>query len=168
MLLDCCVNVFMVSSMPLILSSISCSQLMIFASIVPVLFHTFSISRVSSIFYFSIISISLFRAWAIFSIPSTFWLWFPVLLRDLFDSSLRVSTYLTMFSCTSLGDLFIYLKPSIIFKWWIVRSEFCFSGVLEYPGLAMVGELVCDGAKLHWLLLLMFLCLLFPSGYLWC
>ena len=31
--------------------------------------------------------------------------------------------------------------------------------MLEYPGPAVVEELGSDGAELHWLLLLMFLCL---------
>lgn len=35
----------------------------------------------------------------------------------------------------------------------------CFSGVLGYLMLAMVGELGFDGAKVYWLLLLMVLCL---------
>jgi hypothetical protein len=39
------------------------------------------------------------------------------------------------------------------------RSESCFSGVLDYPGLTVFGELGSDGAKWHWFLLLMFFCL---------
>ena len=42
---------------------------------------------------------------------------------------------------------------------WDFKLESCFSGVLEYPGLVVARELVSDGAELHWLLLLMFLCL---------
>jgi hypothetical protein len=46
-----------------------------------------------------------------------------------------------VFSCIYL------LKPSII----IIRNDFrsmsCFSGVMVYPGLAMVGELGADDAK---------------------
>ena len=36
-------------------------------------------------------------------------------------------------------------------------SESCFSGVLEYPGLAVAEELGSGGAELHWVLSLMFL-----------
>ena len=43
---------------------------------------------------------------------------------------------------------------------WYIRSESCSSGVLEYRGLAVV-ELGSDGAKLYWLLLVMFLFLPF-------
>ena len=49
------------------------------------------------------------------------------------------------------------LKSSII----IMRSDFkpesCFSVVMVYPGLAMMGELGSDDAKQPWFLLLMFL-----------
>jgi hypothetical protein len=70
-------------------------------------------------------------------------------LRDFCVSSLRVSTCLPVFSCTSLRELFMsFLKSSIIA---IMRSDFgcisCFSGVVVYPGLAMVGELGSDEAK---------------------
>ena len=40
---------------------------------------------------------------------------------------------------------------------WNFKSESCFSGVLGYPGLAVVGELSFDVTKWHWFLLLMFL-----------
>ena len=40
---------------------------------------------------------------------------------------------------------------------WDFRPLSCFSGVLGYPGLAMVGELSFDGAELHWVLSLMIL-----------
>ena len=43
----------------------------------------------------------------------------------------------------------------------IFKSESCFSGVLWYQGLAVVEELGSDGAKLHWVLSLMFLYLPF-------
>ena len=42
----------------------------------------------------------------------------------------------------------------------IFKSESCFSGVLEFPGLSVVGELCSDDAKVYWFLLLMALCLL--------
>jgi hypothetical protein len=35
----------------------------------------------------------------------------------------------------------------IIFMRWEFRSEFCFLGVLGYPGLSIVGELDSDVAK---------------------
>ena len=37
------------------------------------------------------------------------------------------------------------------------KSISCFSGVLGYPGLAVVGELGSDGATLPWFLLVMLL-----------
>jgi hypothetical protein len=40
-----------------------------------------------------------------------------------------------------------FLMPSIIIMRGEFRSESCFSGVLGYPGLAMVGELRSDDAK---------------------
>ena len=39
----------------------------------------------------------------------------------------------------------------------IFKSKYCFSGVLGYPGLALVGELGSDGDMLPWFLLIMFL-----------
>ena len=42
---------------------------------------------------------------------------------------------------------------------WDFRSLCCFSDVLVYPELAVVGELGSGGAELHWVLLLMILCL---------
>ena len=41
------------------------------------------------------------------------------------------------------------------------KSRSCSSGVLGYPGLAIVGELGSDGAMLLWFLLVMFLLLPF-------
>lgn len=53
-----------------------------------------------------------------------------------------------MFSHISLGELFIYsIKPSIIFMRWEFKSFSYFSGILGYPGLAVVVELGSDGAK---------------------
>ena len=54
----------------------------------------------------------------------------------------------SLLSCISLRELFIsFLKSSFI----IMRSDFrsisCFSGVMVYPGLAMVGEFSSDDAK---------------------
>jgi hypothetical protein len=71
-------------------------------------------------------------------------------LRDLFVSSLRASTCLPVFYYISLCELFISsLKASITFMRSDFRSESCFSGVLGFPGLAVVGELGSDGVKLH-------------------
>jgi hypothetical protein len=63
-------------------------------------------------------------------------------LRNFCASSLRTSSCLPVFSCISLRELFMYfLKSSII----LMRSDFrlksCFSGVLVYPRLGMVGDL---------------------------
>jgi hypothetical protein len=52
-----------------------------------------------------------------------------------------------------------FLKFSIIIMRSSFRSESCFSHVMVYPGVAMVGELGFDDAKEPWFLLLMFLCL---------
>ena len=40
-----------------------------------------------------------------------------------------------------------FLKFSITIMRSDFRSEFCFSGVMVYPGLAMVGEFGSDDAK---------------------
>lgn len=48
------------------------------------------------------------------------------------------------------------------------KSESCFSDVLEYPGLAVVGVLGSDDAQWYRFLLVLFLCLLSPSVLLWC
>ena len=54
-----------------------------------------------------------------------------------------------------------FLKSSIS----IIKCDFkfisCFSGVLGYPGLAVVGQLGSNGAMLPWFLLAMLLCLPF-------
>ena len=58
------------------------------------------------------------------------------------------STCLPMFSCMSLGGLLMSsLRFSIIFTRLDFRLESCFSGVLGYPGLPVVGKLGSDGAK---------------------
>ena len=76
-----------------------------------------------------------------------------IYLRDLFVSSLRASIYSTVFSYISLSKLFIVsLMISIIFLKWGFRSASCFLYVLEYleyPGLALVGELSSDGVKVY-------------------
>ena len=65
-----------------------------------------------------------------------------------------------MFSCISLRELFMSsLRSFITFTRWDFRSDSWFSGVLGYPGLAVVGHLGYDDSNWHWFLLLMFLCL---------
>lgn len=49
---------------------------------------------------------------------------------------------------------------------WDFGSESCFLGVLVNEGLAVVVEVSSDDAKIHGLLLLMFLSLLLSSDYL--
>jgi hypothetical protein len=68
-------------------------------------------------------------------------------LRDFCVSSLRASTCLSVFSCISLRELFIlFLKSSIIIMRSDFRSESCFSGVMVYRELVMMGELGSDDA----------------------
>ena len=89
---------------------------------------------------------------------------FPcVSLRDLFVSSSRASTYLLVFSCIALDQLFMsFLNFFIIFNRWDFRSESCFSGMLGHPGLGVVGELGSHVVKYFMLLIVLHL----PSGYL--
>jgi hypothetical protein len=49
-----------------------------------------------------------------------------------------------------------FLKSSIIIMRSYFRSEFCFSGVLGYPGLAMVGELGSDDVSVAYVLFFFF------------
>jgi hypothetical protein len=63
-------------------------------------------------------------------------------LRDFCVSSLRASTYLAVFSHISLSELFIYfLKSSPSIMRYDFKLETCFSGVFQYPGLAVVRVL---------------------------
>ena len=81
-------------------------------------------------------------------------------LRDFCVSSLRASTCLPVFSCISLRELFMsFLKSCVIIMRCDFKSESCFSGVLWYLGLTVVGELGSDDAKEPWFLVLMFLLL---------
>ena len=50
-----------------------------------------------------------------------------------------------------------FLKPSIGLRSCDFKSKSCFSGVLRYPGHAVVGEFDLDGAMLPWFLLVIFL-----------
>ena len=70
-------------------------------------------------------------------------------LREFCVSSLRASTCLPVFSCISLTELFMsFLKSSIIIMRCDFKSESCFSGMLGYPELAVVGELGSDEVAL--------------------
>jgi hypothetical protein len=46
--------------------------------------------------------------------------------------------------------------PSTSIMRYDFKSEFCFSGVLGYPGLAEVGELGSDDGEWSWFLLVRF------------
>ena len=50
-----------------------------------------------------------------------------------------------------------FLQSSIIIMRCGFKSESCFSGVLGYPGLAVLGELGSDEAKQTWFVSFMFL-----------
>jgi hypothetical protein len=62
---------------------------------------------------------------------------------DFCVSSLRASSCLPVFSCISLMELFM---SSIIIMRSDFRSESCFSHVMVYPELAIMGELGSDDA----------------------
>jgi hypothetical protein len=51
-----------------------------------------------------------------------------------------------------------FFKSSIIIMRNYFKSESCFSGMMGYPELSVVGELGSDNAKQPWFLMLMFLC----------
>jgi hypothetical protein len=113
------------------------------AFVTPDFFPRFSISRVVSLCDFFIVFISIFRSsmvlfnsflcLVVFSYNS---------LRDFCFSSLRASSYLSVFSCISLRELFMsFLKSSIIIMRLDFKSESCFSSVLGYTGLPVVREL---------------------------
>jgi len=127
------------SSAPEILSSISCILLLMLAFMVPDFFPRISISRVVSFCDSFIVSTSLFRSWMVlFTCLVMFSCNF---LRDFYVSSLMASSCLPVFSCI------FFLKSSII----IMRSDFrsmpCFSDVMVYPALVMVGEFGSADAK---------------------
>jgi hypothetical protein len=83
-------------------------------------------------------------------------------LRDFCVFSLRSSSCLSVFSCISLRELFMsFLKSSISIMRCDFKSKPCFSGVLGYPGLAVVGELGSDDTMYPWFLLVKFLLLPF-------
>jgi hypothetical protein len=98
----------MVSFIPEILYAISCILLMVLSSVAPVIFPTFSISRVASICDFFLLF--LFPLWVLDCFVQFFHLFvfFCISLRDIFVFSLRVSTRLTVLSCIYLTELIIY------------------------------------------------------------
>jgi hypothetical protein len=64
--------------------------------------------------------------------------------------------------CISLSPLLMpFLKSFTSIMRYDFKSESCFSGVLGYPGLAVVGVLGSDDVQWSWFLLVRFLCLPF-------
>jgi hypothetical protein len=144
----------MASSAPHILSSMSCILLVMLASMTLDLFFQLSTSRLVSLCDLFLVSISSFRSWMVLMNSFTCFIVFPCFsLRKFCLSSLRASTYLSVFSCITLKELFMsFLKSSIIIIIIIImscdfKSESCFSGVLEYPEITVLRELGSDDAK---------------------
>jgi hypothetical protein len=61
-----------------------------------------------------------------------------------------------------------FLKSSTSIMKCDFKSESCFSGVFEYPGLSVVSLLGYDDNEWSWFLLVRFLSVPLPSGNLWC
>ena len=137
---------------------------------IPALFSRFSISRIVSLCYFFIVSISILRSWIVLFNSFTFLAAFSCIsLRDFCVYSLRASTCLPVFSCNSLRELFMsFLKSSTSIMRCDFKSSSCFFCVLGHPGLAVVGELGSEDSKQPWFLLVDSCVCLSPSGYLWC
>ena len=71
-----------------------------------------------------------------------------------------------MFSCISLRELFMsFLTFSLRIIRCDFKSESCFSGVLDYPQLALVGKLGSDDARYSCFLLVKLLCLPFSFWF---
>ena len=145
----------MESSAPKILPSISCILLLRLASKVPDLFPRVSIYRVVSFWVFFIVSTSTFRSWVVLFNSITSLVVFSCnSLRDFCVSSLMSSTCLAVFSWMSLSELLMWFSKSYTsIMRYDFRSESCFSGVLAYSELAVVGELGSDDAHWCWFLL---------------
>jgi hypothetical protein len=138
----------MVSSMPEISPSMSCILLFMLAYLAPDLSPMFSIFRflpfvISLLVLFPFLGLGPF---CLIHLPVT--LYFLILVKVFICFFLK-GFYLFMFFCLSLRK-FLY-----------IRSESCSSRMLAYLGLAVVGELGSNCAKLHWFLLLIILCLPF-------
>jgi hypothetical protein len=118
------------------------------ASITPDFFPRFSSPLVSAFVISLLFPFSfLYLAWFC-SVPSPVWLCLPVIFKAFFVSSLRSSTYLAVFSCISLrGLLMSFLKSSTIIIRCDFKSHSCFSLVLRYPGLDVVGEVGSGDAR---------------------
>jgi hypothetical protein len=91
-----------------------------------------------------------------------------VILRFWANIHLSVSTYHVTSFVIGLPHSG-WCPPGQSSSWDVIfKCKSCFSGVLGYPGLAMVGELDSDDTKYLWFLLIKFLCFFLLSGYLWC
>ena len=121
-----CMDFFNCSFMPEILSSIYYILLVMFVSIVPVLFPRFSIFRITSVCVSFIAFIPIFSSWAVLLISST---------------------CLAVFSFISLRALLTSsLNASIIFMRLDLRSSSCAWAVLDYPELSIACLLGSGGA----------------------
>jgi hypothetical protein len=136
-----------ISSAPEILSSISCILLVMLAP--PDLFPRFFISRVVSLCDFFVVYISIFRSrMVLFNSFTCLVVLSCNSLRDFCVSSLSDSSCLPVFACIYLRELVMsFLKFCTIFMRCAFRSESCFSGVMGYAGITVMGELGSDDAK---------------------
>jgi hypothetical protein len=81
-------------------------------------------------------------------------------LRDFCVSSLRTlrTTFLALISCIYFSELLMpFLKSFTSIMRYDFKSESCFSGVLGYPGLTVLGTLGSDDTEWSWYLLVRFL-----------
>jgi hypothetical protein len=73
--------------------------------------------------------------------------WVLSLVKGFCVSTLRASTVYPCSPVFFMGDIYVLLKSSIIITRCDFKPEFCFSGVWEYPGLAVLGDLASDDAR---------------------